>query len=223
VIAPRARRRVRALELMLTSHPRDQRAKDNQAIDVLCLLLDRAVETPPQRLRSGLDIDALCFLDEGATLRSRSGLDGTHGELWSEILRRRLRNRYPKPQGSRVRWMHRHFHVRQRVAQETQTQSAKHVARVWMEAGVPARARTILTGATRAAASKAAIEWIRAVEDGARRQVGDSPVPDTAMVYVAIERAMARIAAEFSDGRKVKRVTAKSRRQTAVMIRVNAH
>jgi hypothetical protein len=163
------------------------RETDEQAIEALCFFLDRAEVGEP----SGLG--------------SRSGLEGTRGELWSTILRRRIIDTY-KPTGTAPQWQHRHFHFRRIMTDETDDQAAAHVARIWNR-----QATTIATHAKRKRQKARALRWVGNVIASWRREYPNkSRLPDSLIVR-ALEKLMWQKAAEFSDHKKVKRDTAKSR------------
>jgi hypothetical protein len=160
------------------------RATDDQAIEALCFFLDR-MEVGK---RSGLG--------------SRSGLDGTHGELWSTVLRRRMRDTY-RATGTAAQYMHRHFHFRRAMLHETDEQSAAHVGKVWGRAEA-----TISTHALRKRERARAMRWVEKALESLRR--GPKPLPET-LVVDTLEDLMRQKAAEFSGRKKVKRTTAKPR------------
>jgi len=170
------------------------READDQAIEALCFLLDRL--PPPDSPDGG-----------GIGLGSRSGLEATRGALWSEILRRRLQNKYEgTPPVGRTQWIQRHFHLRRLIDdKEGDEASAKHVARIWN-----ANATTVLDGATRKVQKTAAFEWLQVAMAGWKDFPGGppKPAPTTAAIYEALELGITRIAADFSNHEKGKTDTA---------------
>src|SRR5579863_6366182 len=116
------------------------RGADDKAIEALCFLLDRTMPGEP------------------SALGSRSGLEATRGELWSTILRRRIRNKqYPPQRSDRVTWLCRHYYVRHlsHDHDESAARSAQHVAAVWST-----NWRTLFAAAKRRDAKQRALDWI---------------------------------------------------------------
>jgi uncharacterized protein YbdZ (MbtH family) len=137
--------RITKASIMLHAHTANQEERDDQAIAALCFFLDRQVA------------------GELSGLGSRTDLAGTRGELWSAILDRRIKGKYPKtkyPTITPSTWRKRHFWARQLAVGATEDQCAEYVAKVWREFGHRVTAETIKTAATRKEARDEALEWI---------------------------------------------------------------
>lgn len=211
----------------MTAEPRrPTRDADDQAIEALCFFLDRL--PAPDGSLAGTDADVVVAIEilvaannpaasrvaqalrsAGVGLGSRSGLEATRGELWSAILRRRLQNKYERtPRFGAAPWKDLHFHLRRLINPgEGDKASAEYVARIWN-----ANATTVSDSATRKAHSTAALEWIQTLMEGWKDFPGTDRklAPSTTAIYQALENAVTRIAADFSDDKKVKDDTANS-------------
>ena len=157
------------------------RETDDQAIEALCFLLDHQ--------RAG----------ELSGLASQSGLEGTRGELWSAILRRRLSNAYNTNQTSgaslRAQWMHRHYHVRLLAyPDEGPKRSAAHVALTWN-----GNENSVRTNASHAVERQSAEEWIRDAADRWQQPFAFDGGKHIEIDYKALDSAIFRLAAEFSS------------------------
>jgi hypothetical protein len=178
-------RRITELQILLFSYPATQKEHDDQALEWMSDTLDKGgnpgVRWPFTR------------------------------EKWSAILKRRIANDYGRENDARLVWRNRHFHVRQLAHQaETRRATAAAVARIWESTSAPATAVDTILRAAKGQGRKIALEWIDLQVQSARRhtnlpgQLEPQPIPDEAIIYAALERAVERIAAEYGPPKKSK-------------------
>ena len=154
----------------------------------------------------GRDESALVLL---ATLLDSAGTKNQlSGELWSAVVRRFLRDQYPREKDQRLFWMAVHFHARQLATQELVAASAEEVVKVWAQSGFKIGSpATIKAIAQRKDMRKKALEridvWLKQATLACKLAHPPSTV-DEKSVYTSIVEAMPEIASEY-DFRKASR------------------